>query len=100
MEIIEYAIGFGGWAAVLSLLFLYTYGNVYPVTFVFTPIITICLTYIALQLCRWIFLVFLWIVELMFRAEIITTSLLVFTMGALVYTIRATIHIIHIEEID
>ena len=43
---------------------------------------------------------FLWIVELMFRAEIITTSLLVFTMGALVYTIRATIHIIHIEEID
>jgi len=100
MEIIEYAIGFGGWAAVLSVLFLYTYGNVYPITIVITPIITICLTYIALQLCRWMFLLFLWIVELMFRAEIIATSLLIFAMGALVYTIRSTIHIIRIEEID
>lgn len=98
MDIIEYAIGFGGWTAVISLVFLYTYGNVYPVTIVYTPVITICLTYVVLQLCRWIFLFLIWCVQQMFRAEILLSSLFIFTMGILLYTVRATLVII--EEVD
>ena len=100
MEIFEYAMGFGGWVAVISLLFLYNFGTIHPITVVLTPIATICLTYIAIYLCQIIFQVVLKVLELMFRAEIILTSFMIFTMGVLLFTIRETVVLTHIEDVD
>jgi len=100
MEFIDYAVGLGGWLAVLFLIAFYQYGVLNPTIAVVTPFMTICATYVALLLLRMLLFILVSVVQLMFRGDILLVAFGLFTSCLFVHTVMSTIRIIIRNDID
>ena len=99
MNVVEYAVGFGGWIAVACILTLYRFGTLHPVTATILPVVTICCTYIVLQIGKFLCLLLFWILQCMFSHEILIASISIIALSACIYTVSSTVHIAHTIEV-
>lgn len=103
MNLIEYAAGFGGWIAIACILTLYRFGTVDPVTATIVPVVTICCTFIVIQIGKFLYSLLVWILQCMFHHEILVGSIMIITLGVSIYTVLSTIDIaneIEVADID
>jgi len=100
MEFIDYAVGLGGWLAVLFLIAFYQYGVLNPTIAVVTPFMTICATYVALLLMRMLLYILVSVIQLMFRGDILLVAFGLFTSCMFVHTVMSTIIMLNRIEID
>jgi hypothetical protein len=103
MDILEYAVGFGGWIAVASLIVFCSQGTVTPVIVCMTPVISICLTYIVLQMFRYTSMLLVWVIQTMLRGDVLLYAFSIFVSGLVFHTIISTLKLIRnerIEEVD
>ena len=103
MNLLEYAVGFGGWIAAACILTLYRFGVLDPVVATILPVVTICCTYIVLQICQFLCTLLFWILQCMFSYEILVASVSMITLSVSIYTVLSTVNIartIEVADID
>lgn len=103
MNLLEYAVGFGGWIAAACILTVYRFGTLDPVIATILPVVTICCTYIVLQIGKFLCLFIFWILQCMFSHEILIASISIMTLSVSIYTLLSTVHIastIEVADID
>ena len=103
MNLLEYAVGFGGWIAAACILTLYRFGILDPVVATLLPVVAICCTYIVLQIGKFLCVLLFWILQCMFSQEILIASVSITTLGVSIFTVSSTVNIartIEVEDID
>jgi len=100
MDTLDYAVGLGGWIGFAFLVGKAIQGPIDISTIVLLPLITMFMTFIVLNIIKGFIYLLVWILALMFRADIFLVVFTVFMSGLLVFVIRSTIMMIHIANID
>jgi hypothetical protein len=93
MDIIEYAVGIGGWITVICLTVYALKGadfRIHPLIVLFSPCLSILFVYSILRLVQSIFYVFITLLYYMFKPEIITIIVGILASGAFLFTIVST----------
>ena len=93
MEIMEYAIGIGGWAIVSCFVYWYATGNPIaynPFVITFLPVFMILAVYALLLLIQNLMYGILTVLQYMFRPEVFIVIISSFTTAAAIFVARST----------
>jgi hypothetical protein len=93
MEIMEYAIGIGGWAVLSCFVYWIVTGNPIaynPIMITFLPVFTVLFVYGLLTIVQYLFYTIFTILQYMFRAEIFIVVISSFTMAAAIFVVSST----------
>jgi hypothetical protein len=93
MEIMEYAIGIGGWAVLSCFVYWFVTGNPIaynPIMITFLPGFTVLFVYGLLTLIQYLVYAIFTVLQYMFRAEILIVIVSSVTTAAAIFVVSST----------